>query len=122
MVATPEDARLLYHKWLESAARLRIRLRNGPVYFDGEGVVMQGTTDSVTLGGESWSFTVSLAGASFAFSDPREVPVASIREAETAKYEFGIAAELGDGSKLVVMELKGSDEEITERDPEKDPE
>ena len=52
----------------------------------------------------------------FSFSDPREIPVASVRESETAQYEFGIALQLPNGDQLVIMELKASSQPASESD------
>ena len=43
-------------------------------------------------------------------------PVASVRESETAQYEFGIALQLPNGDRLVIMELKASSQPASESD------
>jgi hypothetical protein len=54
---------------------------------------------------------VPLTGAEFSFSDPREIPVASVRESESARYEFGIAIDLPTGDRLSLLELKSHEDE-----------
>jgi hypothetical protein len=111
MVASPEDARLLFRRWSEDSSPLRIKLRNAAVIFEGVGVVENCTSTVLNLGGNSWQLAVPLDGASFTFSDPREAPVAAIREAEASRYEFGLALNLASGDSLVLMELKIADTE-----------
>jgi len=106
MIATPEDARLLFDRWREDARPLKVRLWASSVFFDAVGTVHDFTSENVELGGDSWKFTIPLAGVTFSFSDPREIPLASVRESETAQYEFGISLQLPNGDQLVIMELK----------------
>ncbi len=79
--------------------------------FEGKGILTHVSADSVMLGSDEWQFTVPLEGASYVFSDPREIPVASIREKELARYEFGIAVLLSSGDKLVLVQFKEESEE-----------
>jgi hypothetical protein len=65
---------------------------------------------ALQVGGESWQFTIPLEGASFAFSDPREALVESVREAESEKYDFGLAVNLANGDQIALMELKAQPE------------
>jgi hypothetical protein len=84
--------------------------------FDGVGAVTDFTPAQVQVGGDAWSFTIPLAEAGYSFSDPREIPVASVREAEAARYEFGLAINLAGGDRLVLMELKAPEQ--IEEEPE----
>jgi len=111
MVTSPEDARLLFKRWSEDSSPLRIKLRSAAVIFEGVGLVESFTSGVLNLGGNSWPLVVPLDGASFTFSDPREAPVASVREAESARYEFGLALNLANGDRLALMELKTADAE-----------
>ncbi len=111
MIASPEDARLLFKRWSEDSSPLRIRLRSAAVIFEGVGLVENSDASILNLGGNSWQLAIPLEGASFTFSDPREAPVASVREAEAARYEFGLALNLASGDRLALMELKTADEE-----------
>jgi len=106
MITTPEDARLLFDRWREDARLLKVRLWASSLFFDALGTVDDFTSENVELGGDSWKFTIPLAGVTFSFSDPREIPLASVRESETAQYEFGIFLQLPNGDQLVIMELK----------------
>jgi hypothetical protein len=106
MIASAEDARLFFLRWQENASHVQIKLRTSALFFDGVGVVMEINAGAVQLGGESWQFTIPLEGASFTFSDPREVAMASVREAETEKYDFGLAVNLVNGDQIALMELK----------------
>jgi hypothetical protein len=108
MIATPEDARLFFDRWKEDRPSLKLRLWASSLLFDAIGTVADFTPQSLELGGDSWKFTVPLEGVNFSFSDPREIPLASVRESETARYEFGIALQLPNGDQLIIMELKAS--------------
>jgi hypothetical protein len=106
MIASPEDARLFFDRWKEDAPPLKVRMWASSLFFDAVGTVTDFTLENLELSGESWKFTIPLEGVSFSFSDPREIPVASVRESETAQYDFGIALQLPNGDQLVIMELK----------------
>ena len=116
MIASPEDAGLLFDRWREDARPLKIRLWSSSLFFDAVGTVTAFNSESVELGGDSWKFTVPLGSVSFSFSDPREIPVASVRQSETAQYEFGIVLELPNGDRLIIMELKASSQSRQEPD------
>ena len=108
MIASPQDARLFFDRWREAAPPLKVRLWASSLFFDALGTVTDFNPENLELGGDSWKFTVPLEGVSFSFSDPREIPVASVRESETAQYEFGIVLELPNGDRLIIIELKAS--------------
>jgi len=108
MIATPEDARLFFDRWKEEQPALKVRLWSSALFFDAVGTVADFTAETLELGGDSWKFTIPLEGVKFSFSDPREIPVPSVRESETAQYEFGIALQLPNGDQLTIMELKES--------------
>jgi hypothetical protein len=116
MIASPEDARLFFDRWREDAPPLRVRLWASSLIFDAVGTVTDFTSENLELGGDSWKFTIPLASVNFSFSDPREIQVASVREAETAQYEFGIALELPNGDRLIIMELTASSQPHSESD------
>jgi hypothetical protein len=116
MIATLEDARLLFDRWREDARPLKIRLWSSSLFLDAVGTVTAFNPESVDLGGESWKFTIPLDSVKVSFSDPREIPVASVRESETAQYEFGIVLELPNGDRLIIMELKASSHPSQEPD------
>ena len=109
MVTSAEDARLLFTRWVEDSAPLRIRLRSAALVFEGVGVAQSFDSGMLNLGGETWQVVVPTAGANFTFSDPREAPEGSIREAESARYEFGLAVELANGDRLALIEIKVPD-------------
>jgi hypothetical protein len=108
MIATPEDAGLFFDRWKEDRPPLRVRMWASTLFFDAVGTVADFTTQTLELGGDAWKFTIPLEDVKFSFSDPREIPVASVRESETAQYEFGILLELPNGDRLIIMELKAS--------------
>ena len=85
--------------------------------FEGRGSVTHSAMQALELGSDSWRFTVPLTDATFVFSDPREIPIASIRETESAQYEFGLAVLLATGDKLVLVELKDDSDAAGELDP-----
>jgi hypothetical protein len=116
MLATPEDARLLFDRWREDARPLKLRLWSSSLFFDAVGTVTAFNPENVEFAGDSWKFTIPLAGANFSFSDPREITLASVRELETAQYEFGIVLELPNGDRLIIMELKASSQSHQEPD------
>ncbi len=108
MIASPEDALLLFDRWREDARPLKVRLWASSLFFDAVGAVTDFSPERLELGGDSWKFTIPLTGANFSFSDPREIAVTSVRESEMAQYELGIALELPNGDRLIIMELKAS--------------
>jgi hypothetical protein len=108
MIASPEDARLFFDRWKEAASTLKVRLWASALFFDAVGTLADFSPENLELGGDSWKFTIPLESVTFSFSDPREIPMASVREAETAQYEFGIALQLPNGDQLIIMELKAS--------------
>jgi hypothetical protein len=116
MIASPEDARLFFDRWKENAPPLKVRLWASSLFFDAVGTVTDFTHENLEVGGDSWKFTIPLAGVNFSFSDPREIPVASVRELETAQYEFGIALDLPNGDRVIMMELKASSPSADESD------
>jgi hypothetical protein len=111
MIVSSEDAALLFARWKEESAAVRIKLLSSALIFDGAGVVEEFTHEALGFSGSSWQLTVPLTGAEFSFSDPREIPVASVRESESARYEFGIAIDLPTGDRLSLMELKSHENE-----------
>ena len=106
MITSPEDASLLFDRWRQDARALKVQLRSSALFFDGVGTVSDFNLGTLDLGGDSWKLTIPLSGANYSFSDPREIGMASVREAESAQYEFGIALDLPNGDRLVIMELK----------------
>jgi hypothetical protein len=112
MIASTDDARLLFGRWKQDSLLLRIRLlSSSSLIFDGLGTVRDFTHEALKLGGESWHFVIPLTDASIVFSDPREIPISSVRETEAGKYELGLSLRLPQGDQLVLMELKASEEE-----------
>jgi hypothetical protein len=110
MLASAEDARLFFLRWQENASHVQIKLRSSALIFDGVAVVLAVSLGALQVGGESWQFTIPLDGASFAFSDPREVSIGSVRDAESEKYDFGLAVNLANGDQIALMELKAQPE------------
>jgi hypothetical protein len=118
MIASADDARLLFSKWRDSSPGIRIKLMSSSLIFEGVGTVTDFAAGSLQLGGDGWRFTIPLGDVSFAFSDPREIPIASVRDLETEKYEFALSVQLPNGDELILMELKGySEEEANEDEP-----
>jgi len=118
MNTTPDYAHLIFDGWRDQRSELRIQLRSSSLVFEGKGIVIHSALDSLALGGDSWRFTVPLHDATFVFSDPREIPIASVREAESAQYEFGLAILLASGDRLVLVALKDDADAPGELDPE----
>jgi hypothetical protein len=118
MITSSEDARLLFTRWVEDSSPLRIRFRSATLIFEGAGVVQSFDSNVLNLGGDSWQLVVPLTAASFTFSDPREAPVAAVREAEASRYEFGLAVELASGDRLALMEMKVADAEPASEESE----
>jgi hypothetical protein len=110
MITTFEDATLLFGRWKEEAPTLRVKLMSNSLIFEAAGTLTDFTIQALQLSGPAWQFTIPLAGAQYTFSDPREIAVQSVRETESAKYEFGLALELPNGDRLVLLELKKPDE------------
>jgi hypothetical protein len=118
MNTTPDDAHLIFDGWKDRQTPLRIQLRSSSLIFEGKGTVVHSALDALALGGDTWRFTVPLQDAAFVFSDPREIPVASVREAELAQYEFGLAILLASGDRLVLVAFKDEDADSTESETE----
>lgn len=116
MFATPEDARLLFSKWTENEASLRLKLFSSSLMLDAIGVMTDFNPAAVQCRGNAWNLTIPVADAEFSFSDPREVPVASVRESEASRYEFGLSIGLPNQDRLVIMELKSTQPEEAELD------
>jgi hypothetical protein len=110
MIATFDDAKLLFGRWRDDAASLRVKLISRSLVFEATGTVTDFTVQALQLNGPAWQFTIPLEGAQYTFSDPREIASAPIRAAETAKYEMGLALELPSGDRLVLLELKEREE------------
>jgi hypothetical protein len=106
MIASADDARLFFLRWQENSSHVQIKLRSSALMFDGVGVVLGVNHNTLQVGGESWHFTIPLEGAGFSFSDPREASVASVRQAESEKYDFGLSVILANGDQIALMELK----------------
>lgn len=111
MITSPEDARLLFTRWIEDASPLRIRLRSVALIFEGVGVAQSCDSSVLNLGGETWQVVVPIAQARFTFSDPREAPPGTVRDAEASRYEFGLAVDLANGDRLALIEIKVPDAE-----------
>lgn len=118
MVTSPEDARLLFTRWIEDGSPLRIRLRSAALIFEGVGLAQSFDSNVLNLGGETWQVVVPLSGANFTFSDPREAPAGSVREEETSRYEFGLAVDLANGDRLALIEIKVPDTEPASEESE----
>jgi hypothetical protein len=118
MVTSAEDARLLFTRWIEDSAPLRIRLRSAALIFEGVGVAQSLDSSVLNLGGETWQVVVPLAGAGFTFSDPREAPAGSVRDGEESRYEFGLAIDLASGDRLAVIQIKVPDTEPASEESE----
>jgi len=112
MIASPDEARLMFAKWQEESLPLRIKLLSATLIFDGIGVVLDHSPGAIRLGGESWQFTVPLGDVNISFSDPREIEVASVRASEAAQYELGLSLALPNGDRLALMELKAQAEDL----------
>jgi hypothetical protein len=108
MIASVDDARLLFARWREEAPPLRAKLMNGALILEGTGTVLDFTPLALQIGGASWQLTIPLHDARFTFSDPREIAVQAVRALETEKYEFGLAIDMANGDRLALMELKES--------------
>ena len=106
ITATPEDARLLFHRWQQESARVAIKLRSHTLFFQGTGTVTAASPGVIEVGGHAWTFSIPLEDVIYSFSDPREIPVTSVRQAESAKYELGLSLTLPNGDELVLLELK----------------
>ena len=111
MQVSADEARLLFVKWQEATTPVRVKLLSAMLIFDGEGAVTGVGPEALELHGESFHLTIPLTDAAFSFSDPREIPVPSVRESESAKYEFGVSIEFANGERMVLLEIKSPDED-----------
>jgi hypothetical protein len=114
MIATFEDAHLLFARWKEESPTLRVKLWSPQYVFEATGAVGEFTHAALQLNGADWQITIPIEGAKYTFSDPREIPIAAVRDIETSKYEFGLAIELPSGDRLVLMEVKRNELESLE--------
>ena len=105
MIVSADEARLIFGRWQDESAPVRVKLSNDSFVFDGVGVA-EVTQDTLEFSGLSWRFLFPLAGAEFSFSDPREIPIASVRAAESAQYELGVVVSLASGDRLTLLEMK----------------
>jgi hypothetical protein len=106
MTGSPEEAHLLFRKWLEESLPLRVKLISSTLIFEAFGTVASASSSALQLRGASWQFTVPLGGVNAIFSDPREIGEASVRALEGARYEYGLALELPNGDRLALLEIK----------------
>lgn len=106
MDASHQDAGLLFDRWRQAQSPVHIKLISQGLIFQGTGRVADYSHESLQLAGAAWSFTVPVSGASFRFADPREIPIAAVRAAESAKYELGLAVDLPSGDTISLMEIK----------------
>lgn len=106
MNATFEDAHLFFARWKDDQNPLRIKLWSPGTVFEAIGYVGEFTHAALQLNGPDWQATLPIESAAYTFSDPREIPLPSIRNIESARYDFGLAIELPTGDRLVLMELK----------------
>ena len=106
MIASAADARLIFDRWLEEQAQVRVRMVRGALLFDGDGIVVHYGKHAVQFSGPSWKMTVPLVNADYTFSDPREISMLSVRRMEEARYELGLAIRWPNGEELLIMELK----------------
>ena len=106
MITSADDARLLFDKWLQDEALVRVRMVRGALLFDGDGIVLHFGKHALQVGGPTWRMTVPLVNAEYAFSDPREIPMPSVRRVEEARYELGLSIRWPDGEEMILMEVK----------------
>ena len=114
MELSPEDASLLFRRWRDEQAPIQVKFFSPALMFDATGVVSQTTANQLHVSGPSWQLAIPLDGAGFSFSDPREVPNATIRNAESARYEFGVSVDFTDGNRLTLLECKPASEPADE--------
>jgi len=114
MIASSDEARLLFNKWEQASPPLKIRLISSSLIFDALGLVTGFTPQTLTLGGDAWQVVIPLSDATFSFSDPREVPIDSVRASEAARYELGLSLRLPNGEEITLLELKTPDEDDTQ--------
>jgi hypothetical protein len=110
MVTSAEDARLLFARWQEESSAIHIRLASSRLVFQATGGVNAFTADTLEMSGDSWTFTIPLHDASYAFSDPREIPRESVRRLEASRYELGLLLRLPNGDQLALLELRKAGE------------
>jgi hypothetical protein len=106
MLATFQDAHLLFARWKDDLTALRVKHWSPSLVFEATGYVGEFTQAALQLNGPEWQLTLPIESSTYTFSDPREIPIAAVRDIETARYEFGLAVELPTGDRLVLMELK----------------
>ena len=99
------DALLLFNRWRDESASVRVRYSNASVIFEGVGSA-ELNGNAIQFRGGSWQLVLPLKGAEFVFSDPREVPEPSVRDAESAQYEFGVVISLPNEDQVTLLEMK----------------
>jgi hypothetical protein len=100
-----EEALLLFNRWSDESASVRVKYSSGSVIFEGVGAA-ELNGNAVEFRGDAWRLILPLERADFVFSDPREIPVRSVRDAESAQYEFGMAINLANGDRVTLLEMK----------------
>ena len=91
MIASSDDARLIFDRWLQEQAPVRVKMVRGSLLFDASGTVFHFGKHAVQFGGPSWQITVPLVNAEYTFSDPREIQMPVVRRMEEARYELGLS-------------------------------
>jgi hypothetical protein len=64
--------------------------------------------------------TIPLVNADYTFSDPREIPMPSVRRIEEARYELGLSVRWPNGEELVIMERKAGEAEAASESGEQE--
>ncbi len=70
MIATFEDAHLLFARWKEDGSVLRVKLVTNSVVFEAKGAVAEYTHVTLQLGSSDWQLTLPTEGAKFTFLGP----------------------------------------------------
>lgn len=105
MTVSLEEALLLFNRWSDESVSVQVKYSSSSVMFEGVGAA-ELNGNSVQFSGPTWRLILPLERAEFVFSDPREVPNPNVREAESAKYEFGVSVTLANGDRVTLLELK----------------
>ena len=105
MTVSLEEALLLFNRWSDQSVNVRVKYSSGSVIFEGVGS-SELNGNAIEFRGNSWRLVLPLESAEFVFSDPREIPVPRLRDAESAQYEFGMAINLANGDRVTLLEMK----------------
>ena len=103
MISSAEDAIRLLNKWKAESALIRVIFSTTGVGLNLVGIIAEVTDGRVRVLGDACEFFFDLAGATFAYAEPREAPDPSRSSAE---YVCTLEAVLPSGDRCLFAEVR----------------